>query len=352
MAKYLRPRRGSYANAAAQNILLKKGELFFEFPNSNIGKEPARLIIGDGASSYGDLEVHGSGSSTNSFQPALIHPAIYHVDFNNSNPATENWTFNSGTTAINNIQPRSTNSSTSSLLPKIIGNIKQALVNHADSLTKLNNDLSYAEYYQDNATTIDLNDLKTQNKTYMFGPTAICTNSPYSEGATTGNSYTLQVIKNEDSIPIPGIISGITVVCTQIAYTAGSNNTIYTRHYIGYRRSQTLTDYTWDRWIPNRGLEFYMAEKATTAGGAYTQRVNYGNLSGWTGTELDNFRNTHNIVCVIPCCCYKSQDPSFISPLGVQNPSKGEGIWAYITSGYESGKSYVARVMLVGYPKV
>ena len=52
MAKYLKPRRGSKANAYDQNIGLQKGELFMEFPNGYIGKEPGRLVIGDGASSY------------------------------------------------------------------------------------------------------------------------------------------------------------------------------------------------------------------------------------------------------------------------------------------------------------
>lgn len=234
MAKYLRPRRGSYANAAAQNISLKKGELFFEFPNGNIGKEPARLIIGDGASSYGDLEVHGSGSSTNSFQPALIHPAIYHVDFNNSNPATASWTFNSGTTAINNIQPRSTNSGTSSLLPKIIGNIKQALVNHADSLTKLNNDL----YCHHISGEIDLNDY-TETGTYMVDTYA----TTYTHGpeytSSDGVYSTLRVIKNDRKI------NG-NLALTQIMIF---NSKIFTRQARWVSTGLSDLELSWENWV-------------------------------------------------------------------------------------------------------
>lgn len=55
MAKYLCPRRGTKTNAIGQNILLKLGEIFLEFPGSIIGNTAGRIIVGDGSTSYSNI---------------------------------------------------------------------------------------------------------------------------------------------------------------------------------------------------------------------------------------------------------------------------------------------------------
>jgi hypothetical protein len=164
MSKYLKPCRGSYNSAVEQSLILKKGELFFEFPHGSTGKEPAKIMIGDGVSGYGTSGVNPndtSGASTNSFAPALIHPVLYSPEFTDSNYATASWNINSGTAAISNIKPYSKDSHMGNL-PKIIGNIKQALCNHADSIMKLH------EMIEDVASsTIDLKTIYPVGSLYL-----------------------------------------------------------------------------------------------------------------------------------------------------------------------------------------
>lgn len=54
-AKYLRPRRGRKATAISQNIILKRGEIFFEVPEEGPGKGKGNLKMGDGRSTYSEL---------------------------------------------------------------------------------------------------------------------------------------------------------------------------------------------------------------------------------------------------------------------------------------------------------
>lgn len=55
MAAYLRPRRGKKATAESQNIILKKGEVFFEAPDAGVGKGTGKIKVGDGTTAYTDL---------------------------------------------------------------------------------------------------------------------------------------------------------------------------------------------------------------------------------------------------------------------------------------------------------
>ena len=138
MAKYLKPRRGSKANAYNQNIKLQEGELFMEFPNGYIGKEPGRLVIGDGASSYQSCNY--ATSATNVFQPFITDPSIYIPRFANTATSTGS---GSVSPAMTSIEKMGNGSSTSTVtLPTIVSAVKEALVYHANSITKLNNDLA------------------------------------------------------------------------------------------------------------------------------------------------------------------------------------------------------------------
>lgn len=142
MAKYLRPRRGSQANARSQNIKLQKGELFMEFPNGYIGKEPGRIVVGcDGTTTYSALN-HSSIAqpALNTYQPFITDPSIYIPKFTNTATSTGSGSVTSAMSEINNIGDGSTASTKT--LPNIIGSIKKSLIYHDNSITKLNNDLA------------------------------------------------------------------------------------------------------------------------------------------------------------------------------------------------------------------
>ena len=55
MASYLRPRRGKEATAKSQNIVLKRGEVFFETPSGGVGTGIGKIKMGDGSTSYASL---------------------------------------------------------------------------------------------------------------------------------------------------------------------------------------------------------------------------------------------------------------------------------------------------------
>lgn len=138
MAKYLRPRRGSKDSAFAQKILLKKGEVFLEFPNSEIGRGPGRLVVGDGATSYQNMNY--TSTATNVFRPFITDPELYVPRFENSTYATSGWTVDAGTEAINAMGDGSSASTVA--LPTFLGLVKNALCKHTNSIVKINNDLA------------------------------------------------------------------------------------------------------------------------------------------------------------------------------------------------------------------
>ena len=98
----LRPRRGLAADAA--NIILARGEVFFEPYNSSYS---GKIKMGDGTTKY---------SSLPDFIP---HPDDMKIAFTNSSSATSE---SNNSTYLNNIVPTST-------LKTIFTNLKQLLVN-------------------------------------------------------------------------------------------------------------------------------------------------------------------------------------------------------------------------------
>jgi len=55
MASYLRPLRGKRSTAEEQNIVLRRGEIFFEAPDGGVGTGTGRIKIGDGTTPYTSL---------------------------------------------------------------------------------------------------------------------------------------------------------------------------------------------------------------------------------------------------------------------------------------------------------
>ena len=129
MAKYLRPRRGTKTNAIGQNILLKRGEIFLEFPNSDIGAGKGRIIVGDGNTSY---------SNINSF---IEDPSIYCPRFNNSTYETSDYTFDYNE-SIETINKMNGGSNSTVNINNNIEYIKQALYYEHNSLMAIRDVLS------------------------------------------------------------------------------------------------------------------------------------------------------------------------------------------------------------------
>ena len=142
MANYLRPKRGSQYNAKEQNLGLKKGEIFLEFPEGRMGREPGRIVIGDGSTSYSDMKY--ATTSTNEFQPFITDPSIYVPRFENTVPAsTSSATFdwNSTTKAINEIGSGAVTEENKITLPKSIGAIKKSVSLLLNGLAKHESDI-------------------------------------------------------------------------------------------------------------------------------------------------------------------------------------------------------------------
>ncbi len=126
MASYLRPRRGKKATAEAQltsSAPLKRGEVFFEVPDSGVGTGLGRIKMGDGSTAYGSLPTFLE----------QLNPDTALVGFTNSTTGSEDLSTNA--TYASAIVP-------SANLKTIFTNLKQLLLNHNVQLTKLNNDLA------------------------------------------------------------------------------------------------------------------------------------------------------------------------------------------------------------------
>jgi hypothetical protein len=66
MASFLRPRRGKNSTATSDGIILKRGEVFFEVPDTGVGTGNGKIKMGDGTTSYASLPyfLDGSGSGS------------------------------------------------------------------------------------------------------------------------------------------------------------------------------------------------------------------------------------------------------------------------------------------------
>ena len=123
MASYLRPRRGKKATAESQNIILKKGEVFFEVPTGGVGKGIGKIKMGDGTTAYKSLPYF------------LEQPTI---DVANTAIAFTETSETDNAALLKKIV-------TGAKLNVITGAIKNLLSNLNTSVTQLNNDLGYID---------------------------------------------------------------------------------------------------------------------------------------------------------------------------------------------------------------
>jgi hypothetical protein len=92
MASYLRPRRGKKATAIAQltaSAPLKRGEIFFEVPDTGVGTGYGNIKMGDGSTGYDALPYFNkqivvddtiTQASTNPVQSAAIYTALQNIE--------------------------------------------------------------------------------------------------------------------------------------------------------------------------------------------------------------------------------------------------------------------------------
>ena len=64
MASHLRPFRGKKATAESENIILRRGEIFFEVPTDGAGMGIGKIKMGDGKTTYSDLPYFSSVDDT------------------------------------------------------------------------------------------------------------------------------------------------------------------------------------------------------------------------------------------------------------------------------------------------
>ena len=80
MASYLRPRRGKKSTAESQNIILKRGEVFFESPDTGVGTGAGKIKVGDGTTAYNNLPYF--------LEPTLVDVANATIAFTEASSTT------------------------------------------------------------------------------------------------------------------------------------------------------------------------------------------------------------------------------------------------------------------------
>lgn len=128
MISVLRPRRGKKATAETQNIVLKRGEVFFESPDTGVGTGTGRIKIGDGTTPYKNL-------------PYFIDITNLNIDVDDSTIQFEDYK-NSSSYSIENIIKNEIVSG--KILKNIISAIKYVLYNINSRVNTLESD-SYTD---------------------------------------------------------------------------------------------------------------------------------------------------------------------------------------------------------------
>ena len=118
MASHLKPYRGKKATAESQNIVLKRGEVFFEVPAGGVGTGIGKIKMGDGTTAYSDLPYFSSVDDT----------VVSWTD----TADTIDTTNNTNVALLNAFVPTKN-------IKSLFGTAKQLLVNLDKSVTVLNN---------------------------------------------------------------------------------------------------------------------------------------------------------------------------------------------------------------------
>ena len=129
--EYLLPRRGTKGAAISDNIILQRGELYFEVPDTGIATGFGKIKMGDGTTSYEDLPYF--------LQQSIVDDSEYFND-EMSIPFTDT----SSTTENNNELLSNVNTSNSTA--NLLTNIKQLLYNFNSKIAYTDNKLTNLIY--------------------------------------------------------------------------------------------------------------------------------------------------------------------------------------------------------------
>ena len=121
MAIYLKPRRGTQSKAS--DLVLQKGEIFFEIPTSGEGKGLGKIKMGDGVTPYSDLPYfltftnassadYATNAGTAAYASAIPSHNHTTAEITNFDSAVTSLMSNTGTAAVaNNIPVNPTDTS-------------------------------------------------------------------------------------------------------------------------------------------------------------------------------------------------------------------------------------------------
>jgi hypothetical protein len=117
MANYLKPKRGRRSTAEEQNFILKRGEVFFECPETGQGTGTGRIKVGDGTTAYTSL-------------PYFLDPDNFVSDISTSAIIFTETSETNNTTLLNRIV-------TGAALNTITASIKNLFVNIITDITQM-----------------------------------------------------------------------------------------------------------------------------------------------------------------------------------------------------------------------
>ena len=128
MANYLKPKRGRRSTAEEQNFILKRGEIFFECPETGQGTGTGRIKVGDGTTAYTSL-------------PYFLDPDNFVSDISTSAVIFTETSETNNTTLLNRIV-------TGAALNTITASVKNLFVNIITDITQMK------ENFQDGVDSI------------------------------------------------------------------------------------------------------------------------------------------------------------------------------------------------------
>ena len=345
MASHLKPYRGKKATAESQNIVLKRGEVFFEVPVGGVGTGIGKIKMGDGTTAYSDLPYFSSVDDT----------VVSWTD----TADTIDTTNNTNVALLNAFVPTKN-------VKSLFGTAKQLLVNLDRSVTVLNN------------KKVDLSNYRTKTDVpFLFGIDASGNYGYKKAGADTVIPFKSQV--DIDNAYNKGITDGRVGYYTKSqydnAYNTGYNkgktdgkteySSIFGDNRVG--DSGIIIDNTYNvRWViyrisgntyqlfPMRNLtEHYMGSSYTNADGYYNSDM----YSYIHNTVLPNLRNSS--LNITACDLVSQSEYNYIcSKTGITSATiaGGEDFWLadhspnnttsfyYVNSGgsfiYDDGNRY------------
>jgi hypothetical protein len=177
MASYLRPRRGKKSTAESQALVLKRGEVFFECPDTGVGTGAGKIKVGDGSTAYSSLP--------------------YFLEQTNVENSTIGFTDSSSATASSNNATYLTNIKPANSLKTIFTNLKQLLYNYNSQLTSLNNDRLVRKYIPNTDNLDDYKTIGVYSYTGRYNITSGFLNYGIMVVLNPEGGYIVQVIFNE-----------------------------------------------------------------------------------------------------------------------------------------------------------